>query len=346
MSEVVFMFGVTTLAISAVTAAATMFAPIAGTSPPASRVCAGRLDSGEFRPAWCAKKPPPKSHERFRKALAAYQVNATWLAEAIATAIGNYQPISAQCKDNPPVDSTFVDTIIIGGMRLNGGEAKRQAEKAVTDMTAVVDAVFTDSPTVPAEVKATLIGLRANLDGFGRIMDDLELAGDLYKMSACNAGDDAMESAAEDLVTTGQFSNRTMVSLSTMLGGTQERCKTTKVTDPFTNKAMRKTAGATKTKNTSAGDISMQYPTSLDVGGKAVWLPINLDSEAPSGYVQVELTQDSKRLAAVGGGTPADESGLRIKVLGKPKRGKAMLRLTFQAAGGVEAIKTVTLRLR
>lgn len=323
-----------------------MFAPIAGTSPPASEVCAGSLDSGEFQPAWCGKKPPPKSYEKFRKALAAYQVNATWLVEAIATAIGNYQPISAQCKDNPPVDSAFVDTIIIGGMRLNGGASKQRTEKALTDMTAVVESVFTDSPRVPAEVEVTLIGLRANLDEFGRIMDDLETAGDLYKVSACNAGDDAMESAADDLVTTGQFSNHTVVSLSTMLGGTQERCKTTKVKDPFTDKAMRKAAGAKNTKSASAGDMSMQYPISLDVGGKAVWLPINLDSEAPSGYVQVQLTQGSKRLAAVGGGTPAGESGLRIKVLGKPTRGKATLRLTFQAAGGAEVSKSVTLKLR
>ncbi len=94
-----------------------------------------------------------------------------------------------------------------------------------------------------------------------------------------------------------------------MLGATQDPCKTTKVKDPYSDKAMRKAAGSKGTKTTAAGDMSMQYPTSLDIGGKGVWLPINLDSTAPSGYVQIELTQGPKDLAAIGGGTPAGESG-------------------------------------
>ena len=154
-------------------------------------------------------------------------------------------------------------------------------------MSAVVDAVFA-VPTLP-EVKAVLIGLRGQMDEFGRLMEDLESTGDLYKASACDAAEDAMVKAAEDLVTIGQFSNRSVVSLSTMLMSTHEPCKTTKVKDPYTDKAMRKAAGAKGTKSTSAGDMSMEYPTSLDVGGKGIWLPINLDSKAPSGYAQMEL---------------------------------------------------------
>ena len=111
-------------------------------------------------------------------------------------------PINAQCKDNPPVDQTTVD-VIVGGMRLNGGVSKQRAEKALADMTAVVDAVF-EVPTLP-EVKAVLIGLRGKMDEFGRIMDDLESAGDLYKSLACDAGEDAMVQAAENLVTVGQL---------------------------------------------------------------------------------------------------------------------------------------------
>ena len=194
------MFGFTTLAISAVTAAATMFAPLAGASPPSSEVCASAIDAGAFRPAWCGKKPPPKSYEKFRKALGAYQANTAWLVEAIATAIGNYQPINAQCQDNPPVDQTAVD-VIVGGMYLNGKSSKQRAEKALADMSAVVDAVFT-VPTLP-EVKAVLIGLRGKMDEFGRLMEDLESTGDLYKASACDAAEDAMVKAAEDLVTIG-----------------------------------------------------------------------------------------------------------------------------------------------
>ena len=72
------MFGFTTLAISAVTAVATMFAPLAGASPPSSAVCASAIDAGAFRPAWCGKKPPPKSYEKFRQALVFYQTNAVF----------------------------------------------------------------------------------------------------------------------------------------------------------------------------------------------------------------------------------------------------------------------------
>ena len=122
------MFGFTTLAISAVTAAATMFAPLAGASPPSSAVCASAIDAGAFRPAWCGKKPPPKSYEKFRKALGAYQANTAWLVEAIATAIGDFQPINAQCQDNPPVDQTAVD-VIVGGMYLNGNELQTAGRK-------------------------------------------------------------------------------------------------------------------------------------------------------------------------------------------------------------------------
>jgi hypothetical protein len=308
-------------------------------------VCAGRTDAGQFRPAWCGKKPPPKSYEKFRKALAAFQANNTWLVESIATAIGNYQPVNYKCKDNPPVDGGSID-LIAGGMRLNGGAAKERAEQALTQVNAVIDTVFTDSPTPPAEVKAVVSGLRAKMDEFGRIMDDLDMAGDLYKVSACNAGEDKMVQASDDLVVVGQFTNHSVVSLATMLGRTQERCRTTKVTDPFTDRAMRNAAGATKTRKASAGDLSFQYPNSLDASGKVVLLPINLMSKAPSGYIQVEVTQGSKDLAAVGGGTPAGASGLRIKVLSKPKRGKATLRVMFQTAGGPELSRAVGIKIR
>jgi hypothetical protein len=305
-------------------------------------VCASAIDAGAFRPAWCGKKPPPKSYEKFRKALASYQTEQSWLVEAIATAIGSLQPINAQCENNPPVDQTAVD-VIVGGMYLIGNDSKQRAIKALADMSAVVDAVFT-SPTLP-EVKAVLIGLRAKMDEFGRLMDDLDSTGDLYKASACDAAEDAMVKAAGDLVTIGSFSTTSAVNLSTMLASTHEPCTTTKVKNPYTDKAMRKVAGSKGTKTTSAGDMSMQYPTSLDVADTGIWLPINLDSKAPSGYVQLEFTQGSKNLAAIGGGTPAGESGLRIKVFGKAKPGKATLRLTFEPAGGAPVTKVVTLKL-
>lgn len=338
------MFGFSMLAFSVVTvtSAASLVAPSAGVAAPSSGVCAASITAGVFRPAWCGKKPPAQSYEKFRKALVSYQTAMTDLVAAIADPLGDYGSINAQCKDNPPVDAQLVD-LLVGGMNLKGLPAKQRAEKALADMTAQVEAVF-EVPTLP-EVKAVLVGLRGNLDEFGRIMDETELAGDLYKASACDAGQDTMVDASMDLVSAGQFANRSALNLTKMLAATHEPCKTTKVKDPYTDKAMRKAAGAKGTKTTSAGDMSMQYPTSLDGAGKGIWLPINLDSNATSGYVQLELTQGSKSLAAIGGGTPAGESGLLIKVFGAPRPGKAKLLLTFSPAGGAEVTKAVTVRI-
>ena len=257
------MFGFSMLAMSvaAATATTTFFAPSAWASPPSSGVCAAAIDAGVFRPAWCGKKPPAQSYETFRKALVSYRTGITDLVAAIADPLGDYGSINAQCKNSPPVDAQDLVDVIVGGMNLNGLPAKQRAEKALADMTAQVDDVF-EVPTLP-EVKAVLIGLKANLDEFGRIMDETALAGDLYKMSACDAGQDATVDASMDLVSAGQFANRSALSLTSMLAATQEPCKTTKVKDPYTDKAMRKAAGAKGTKTTSAGDMSMQYPTSL-----------------------------------------------------------------------------------
>ena len=90
--------------------------------------------------------------------------------------------------------------------------------------------------------------------------------------------------------------------------------------------------------------MTVDYPSSIDLGGPT-WLPLNLDSSAPSGFVQVTLTQGAKPLAALGGGTPAGGSGVKIKVMGKPKPGPAKLKVTFSPAGGSQLTKTVTIRL-
>ena len=101
-------------------------------------------------------------------------------------------------------------------------------------------------------------------------------------------------------------------------------CKTTKVKDPYTGKGDAQGRGREGDQDhVGRRHDAMQYPTSLDIGGKGVWLPVNLDSKAPSGYVQVELTQGPKDLAADWWRDAAGESGLRIKVFGKPKPGKA-----------------------
>ena len=314
------MFGFSMLAmtVATVTATTTFFRTF--------RRCLATLLGGLRRRDRCGcvpacvvrKEPPPHPYETFREALVSYRTAITDLVAAIADPLGDYGSINAQCKNNPPVDAQQVE-VIVSGMNLNGLPAKQRAEKALADMTAQVDGVF-EVPTLP-EVKAVLIGLKSNLDEFGRIMDETALAGDLFKMSACDAGQYTVVEAATDLVTAGQFANRSALSLTTKLAATQPPCETTKVKDPYTDKAMRTAAGAKGTKTTSAGDMSMQYPTSLRAG-KGIRLPINLDSKAPSGYVQVELTQGSKDLAALGGGTPAGKSGLLIKVFETPGRAR------------------------
>jgi hypothetical protein len=134
------------------------------------------------------------------------------------------------------------------------------------------------------------------------------------------------------------------VSLSRLLSTTHKPCKSATVKDPYSDKALKKASGAKSVKTTKVGDMSMDYPSSVDLGGPT-WLPLNLDSSAPSGFVQVTLTQGAKPLAALGGGTPAGGSGVRIKVMGKPKRGPAKLQVTFSPAGGTQLMKTVTIRL-
>jgi hypothetical protein len=143
------------------------------------------------------------------------------------------------------------------------------------------------------------------------------------------------------------------VSLSRLLSTTHKPCKSATVKDPYSDKALKKASGAKSVKKasgaksvktTKVGDLSMDYPSSVDLGGPT-WLPLNLDSSAPSGFVQVTLTQGAKPLAALGGGTPAGGSGVRIKVMGTPKRGPAKLQVTFSPAGGTQLMKTVTIRL-
>lgn len=337
------MIGFTALAISTVTALSTIFAPLAAASQPSSAVCSEHLDGGVFRPAWCGKKPPTKSYEKYRKGLVAYSAAMLGLANSISTAIGDLSPMDWPCRHSPPVDRTTVE-LIVSRMRITGQPPTERAGKALSDMTSVVDVVFADSDSLP-EVKAVLIGLKSNLDEFSNVMDGVAAAGNLYMASACNAASSALADAADHLVTVGQFNSNSTASLAQMLTGARPPCKSTTVKDPYSDKALRKAAGSNGSKTTSAGDMSMDYPTSLDVGGKQVFLPVNLDSKAPSGHVQLVFTQGSKDLAAVTGGTPAGESGLRIKVIGNAKPGTGKLRLMFQAAGGAEVTKVVTIKL-
>lgn len=327
---------------SVVTAVGTLVAPTG--QMPRAVTCATSLDGGVFRPAYCAKKPPTKSYERFRKGLAAYQRAMFGLADSIGTAVEDLQPIEAQCKDNPPVDPTTVD-VIVSGLGMNGGPNRDRAARAINEMLAVEKALFTDGSTMPGEVKAVLTGLRGNLAALESVMADLVVVGDLFKAGACDTASDMNVQAGEDLVTYGTFSNNSVVSLTRMLSGTHKPCKSTKVGDPYSDKALRRAAGAKTTKSAAAGDITIEYPATLDVGGKRVYLPLNLDSAAPSAYVQLVFKQGSKELVAVGGGTPAGESGVRIRLLGKPKPGKAKLRVTFEAAGGSPVSKTVAVKL-
>lgn len=342
------MFTHITLTISVLAATATALGPqmaTAQSSPPGSEVCSGAVSAAQFRPAWCGKKVPPASYEHFRKALAEYQAGNSWLVDAVATAIGQYQPLTRQCKDNPPVNPAEVQ-LIVGGMRLNGNSAKERSEQALNQMSAVVDAVFDDGPTTAAEVKAVLGGLQAKLSAFANVMELLDDAGDLYAASACNVAEEFVAQASEELVAAGQFNNESVVSLSKMLAATRGQCKTTKVKKPFSDKQMRKATGAVKTKTVTAGEMSMRYPTSLSARGRTIWLPINLNSSAPSAYVVVELRQGAKRLAAVGGGTPSGESGLQVKLVGKPKRGKATLRIMSSVPGGAQSSEAVSLRVK
>ena len=329
------------IAVSAVSAFAVILAPVATSCANRSvRRASGRW---RFKPAWCGKKPPSKAYETYRKALADFQTAINFESKAQATALGDLSPLEYPCRNNPPVD---VDTVavIIGGLRLNGDTALKNARTALSTMTSTADAVFAGHPTQP-EVKAVLIGLQGKLDEFGANIDTIESAADAYMANSCDAGSSGVVTGADNLVSVGQFITHSMVNLAVMLGQTNKPCKSASVRKPYTDKAIKNASGSPSVKSVKAGGMTMEYPGSLDLD-KAGGLPFNLDSAAPSGYVQVVLSQGSKLLAAVGGGTPSGESGIRLKVLGKAKPGAAKLQLIFSPAGGTEASRTVKIRLR
>lgn len=329
---------VPTFAVATVSVLATILAP-ASAPVPASQ-CAAHLDAGVFRPAWCGKKPPPKSYEKFRKALASFKLAVDGYVEAQAGAIASLQPLDDPCKHNPPVDPDSV-TIIVGGLDLNGSKSLQNARTALATMTSSADAIFAGNPN-QAEAKSILQGFAGRLNEFEASMNLLRNAGDLLLMTECQAATDAEVKAADDLVATATFINHSLVSLSVMFGSVQT-CKSADVKDPYSDKALKRASGSPSVKSMQLPGIAVEYPGSLDLGG-AVWLPLNVASTTPSGYVQLELRQGSKPLAAIGGGTPAGESGLRVKVLGKARAGKAKLELTFTPAGGSPVSKTVTVR--
>lgn len=328
--------------VSAITAVATVFAPLAG-NPPSSDTCSAHLAGGVMGTAWCGKKAPPKSYEKFRKAMASYEEGVSGVQHSIIQGFGDLQVVEAQCWDGW-VDQLSVD-IIVSKWQIVSPAPMKRANQGLSDMTRLVEDVFAKAPTKPAAVKIVLRELKSNLDESTTIMNDLATGADLFKSYACQAGGDRITKAAQDNVDEGKFQIRKFASLSQMLAGAQPPCKSAKVKAPYSDKALRKAGGSKSSKTTTAGDMSMDYPTSLDVGGKQVFLPVNLDSKAPSGYVTLEFTQGSKALAAMGGGTPAGQSGLRIKVLGKARPGRGKLRLTFSPAGGADVTKVVTVKL-
>lgn len=329
-----------TFAVAAITAFATVLAPASAPTPAA--VCGSHLDGGVLRPGWCGKKPPPQSYEKFRKGLVAFVKAVDGHVESEATAIAALNPLDYPCKHNPPVDQDTVE-ITIAGLQMNGGTSLENARKALATMSSAADAAFAGQDD-QAEVKAVLSGLKGKMNDFEANMNIIQNAGDLYLMNACDLAGDAVVKAADDLVSVGSFVNHSMVNLGTMLGATLKPCKSATVKDPYSDKALKKASGASSVKSVQVAGMTMDYPTSLDLGG-TVWLPLNLDSSVPSGYVQVALRQGSKPLAAIGGGTPEGESGLLVKVLGKAKKGTAKLELTFSPAGGTEASRTVKVRL-
>lgn len=330
------MIGITAFAVSTVLM-------IPAIAPPAGTVCSVAADAAW--PDWCSKTPPGANFTEFRRAMREYVEQWSYANEAITQVIGAFQTIGWKCDDSPPVDPNEVE-IILSGLDINGRPALERANAARNRMLTAGRKLFRNDPN-KVEAIAAIEELGVLIEKFGLIMMKLDTAGDQYRVSACDAGDGTTADAADELVVAGQR-NATLVvqRLISFMVASKEDCDKVKTTKPMSDKKVRKTSGSKAVKTKKVGDMTVDYPTSMDVGGKGVWLPLNVSSTSPSAYLQLEFKRGTKPLEAVGGGTADTEFGLLMKLPAKLKPGQGTLVMTIETEGANYTTKHVTIKLK
>jgi hypothetical protein len=281
-----------------------------------------------YQPAWCGKTTPA-GYEQFRSAFEDYQKA---IEDVLDLNAGVIADLGYTCQfDGPgatgpkPANPTEVD-LIVTRLSMVARPAIDRAGAAWNRMMSAQNAAFAGDPEA-AGVSADIEGLKAVIEGYGRGIMLLEVTGDLY--SACTNWDAWLAAGRSlgqdsiDLVNTGQLNTRLVAAIGAAFQKTQDACKAVRVSPPLSPKVMRREAGGAGLRTKKGGGAALTYPKTLDVGKKAVRLPLNVKS--PGGYGKITVQRANKGIVATGGEMHAGVFGLRLTVPGKTKTGTAKL---------------------
>lgn len=286
-------------------------------------------------PDWCGKRAP-KGYESFRTALADFRAASY---EADSTITGVIADLTGTC-DPRPANPQEVE-LIVERLSFSGRPAIERANAAWNRMKAAQKEAFAGDPLAPA-VGVDIDALNAVIESYGRSIMLLESAGELF--AACNsdetyaAASAALEPISELVAKTGQDSIQVTGDIQMAFQATQDTCKAVRVREEIPDKQIKK-VGAPTTKKSSGAALT--YPRTLDVGNRAVKLPLNVKSPN-AGYGTVTVKRGPKGIVATGGWMDPGTFGLLMTVPGKTKPGKVTV--TLELDGGPTVKGTITLR--
>lgn len=241
--------------------------------------------------------------------------------------------LSLVCNtSDPPTDPEI--TMIEGPLTTVSRKANDRAGEALNTMRAQAAAAFKDNPDA-ASVTSALDGFRDVIEQFGRNTMLIESAGDV-EVTACTAAETVPQAsealgvqvqAAIDAFTAFQLGE---VLLDKILTDTGTACAAVRVVPPISPSQMRKKTGS-PTNRFGSGGATLTIPKKVDVGKKAVKLPVTI-TKPNTGYGSVTVRRGPKGIVATGGQV-SGSFGLWLTVPAKTQPGIAIV--TFTSADGV-----------
>ncbi len=276
-------------------------------------------------PEWCATRDQV-GYAQFRSAFKEYQALMEDADDAITTSFGALNSMymcggSAEAARRP--------------LYFLAKPALDDADQQVSVMLAALTTAFKDHPR-----KAKIVGavgqLRSNLAKYQESRMRLETLADDYEavppldqaFEPCAALAKRVADESVLYVAAGQAKNHLVGDISSALAASDEWCEGIEVTGPIPDKKVKK-VGPPKTEK--SGGATITFPKTVDVGKKALELPVDVKSPA-SGYGTVTVTKGSKGIVATGGQVSQGPFGLLMTIPAKTTTGKVTL--TFALEGG------------
>jgi hypothetical protein len=320
-------------------------ATLTGASPPVDP-CAGSVAVAhhhDFSATWCGKASP-ESFVRFEKAWADYE---KYTLTALKSELSIYDELFRSCGDwgagFQPADPWAV---VQAASRLEAETrpAIDAANEARNEMLATVDKAFGGSRK---HVKTHLKLTGSYIEILGRARMNIDTAGDAFitaqSEESCNQAQNLLQTSVETAEFTeqaGELQFMIMKEIDQDLMAMKRICSNIRVVAEMSAAEIEKRSDSDTARTKKSGGASLLFPSTLDVGRKAVKLPLTVRSKVP-GSATISVTRAGKGIVATAGDASAGGFGLLMTIPSGTKPGKATITYRLSSGGSPVVLKGV-----